>query len=129
MYASMTFDLPKLRILFLSCDFRDGTTIKLQTPSLTAFKCESQSDYEIAHPESLIYLEASYADLKFIQQLVNLERLYCYKIVEYEPVLDKLLKLKEIHTRDQHIEIFLRLDEDRASSGRGDLRFSTRESN
>ena len=120
----LTIDLPKLRIL--SALFSEGSNIRLQTPLLTAFKCRFLWNYEIAYPESLVYLDADFGDLESVQQFVNLERLYCFDIGEYKPVLDKLPKLKEIHSQGYDIEILLRLDEERVLSGRSDLQLFSR---
>ena len=65
-------------------------------------------------------------DLNSIRQFRNLEYLYCCEIPEYEPVLDELPKLKEIHTRHRSIGILYRLDQDRARLGRSDLRLFQR---
>ena len=67
-----------------------------------------------------------YIDLDTIRQFRNLEYLYCCEIPKYEPLLDELPKLKEIHTRLRYIEILYRLDQDRARLRRSDLRLFQR---
>ena len=126
----LTLDLPRLRILSFRCDF-EKATIELQTPCLTAFQCLSLSSCQFAFPDRLTHLAVHWVKLSSIEQFVNLQYLYCFQLHSNEPVLDRLLKLQEIHTVDSvnmntRLDTLYKLDEERIRLKRADLRLYCR---
>lgn len=122
--SNWTLDLPRLRILSIRCDWdkrSDNMRIKLQTPCLIAFRCLSLSAYQFAFPERLTHLAELSVELSSIVKFVNLQCFYCSTIEFYEPVLDRLPKLQEVHSVDS-VDTLYELDEERIRLGRADLK-------